>query len=171
MFLLVVALVVVVVLYLDLRSQYSALKAENTRLAENQVLLMVPEGQAEALANWLESHPEQTGQLIERATKPNSSTSAASESAVSEQIPAEAGTKTMQSDPPQAGRTDAKPLPEPAAENPAPADPAAAQTLPDALQPVVVSESGNGVKVIALPHGGIRVTTRDESKPTAAEKK
>lgn len=44
----------------------------------------------------------------------------------------------------------------------------AANTNPIPLKPeknsVIVSETKDGVKVIKLPHGGIRVTTRDESQ-------
>ena len=131
-FLLVVICAVMTILYLDLRHKFANLEAKNRELAASQVLLMVPDDQAEALAAWLESHPQQTEQLLKRVeTKAND------------------GTK-----PSSATKADGPLKPDAAVPN--------QEALPDALVPEVISENDDGVKVIVLPHGGIRVTTRED---------
>ncbi|MCL2919658.1 membrane anchored protein in chemotaxis locus [Shewanella litorisediminis] len=114
--------VVITVLYFDLRVKYAQLKDRNAELAASQVLLMVPDSQAEALAQWLETHPRETERLLKQVeTKANEGDGVATDDSVKE-----------------------------------------TESIPKALVPEVISENSDGVKVIALPNGGIRVTTRDE---------
>lgn len=121
-FLLVLFSVVITVLYFDLRVKYTKLKDRNAELAASQVLLMVPDSQAEALAQWLESHPRETERLLKQV-----------------EIKANEGDGVREDNSQEAG------------------------SIPRSLVPEVISENSDGVKVIALPNGGIRVTTRDEN--------
>ncbi|QYJ74071.1 membrane anchored protein in chemotaxis locus [Shewanella sp. FJAT-52076] len=120
-FLLALFSVVITVLYFDLRVKYTELKVKNAELAASQVLLMVPDSQAEALAQWLESHPRETERLLKQV-----------------EIKANGG-DGVKEDSTQG-----------------------AESIPRKLVPEVISENSDGVKVISLPDGGIRVTTRDE---------
>lgn len=130
LFVLVLITVVMTGLYLDLRHKFSALEEKNRELADSQVLLMVPDDQAEALARWLETHPNETQRLLQRVeTKANS----ADEKPAGEELPVSPKSNDNQ-----------------------------ASEIPEALVPEVISENEDGVKVIVLPHGGIRVTTREE---------
>ncbi|MGL4613235.1 MAG: membrane anchored protein in chemotaxis locus, partial [Shewanella sp.] len=51
-------------LTLDYRHKITLLKAEVKQLEASQVLLMVPELHAEAIATWLTQHPEQTQVML-----------------------------------------------------------------------------------------------------------
>lgn len=122
------AAAVTTALYLDLRHKFAGLEAQNRELAASQVLLMVPDDQAQALAQWLESHPNETERLLKRVeNKANN--------AIDDYQRDEASSPKQQD---------------------------AQGDIPEALVPEVISENADGVKVIVLPHGGIRVTTREE---------
>ncbi|WP_372872626.1 membrane anchored protein in chemotaxis locus [Shewanella sp.] len=133
-FVLLVACVVMTGLYFDLRHKFASLEAKNSELEASQVLLMVPEGQAEALAAWLESHPSQTQQLLQRM-EPVSQPPYGDASA-------------------QAVNTEIDAVSKPGSASDA--------QLPNTSNQKLESENEDGVKVIVLPHGGIRVTTREE---------
>ncbi|QSX39663.1 membrane anchored protein in chemotaxis locus [Shewanella cyperi] len=138
LFLLGLALVAVLALYLDVQRKNRVLQQEIQRLQNSQVLLMVPDAQAEAIAEWLSRHPDATDVIIRDARKQQQQDPAAGTSSQpQEQLPL-SPLKPV-SDLPHTDEPDAP-----------------------SLQPVVVSESADGVKVINLPHGGIRVTTREE---------
>lgn len=124
LFLMTVAIFVLAGLSIDLYRKNEVLKVDVQRLENSQVLLMVPEEQAELIANWLEQHPTQTQSLINM---------------VAQKQPHVDEIKTVTK-----AQTPLK-MPESASGN------------------TLESESEDGVKVIKLPHGGIRVTTRDET--------
>ncbi|MGI2171677.1 membrane anchored protein in chemotaxis locus [Shewanella sp. MF05960] len=132
LFLCFVAILVLGSLYLDSRRKMTLLTKEVEQLKSSQVLLMVPEDQAENISNWLLMHPEQTQAMIS-----------------------------------QSGKNDTKSvLVGPGAEAPnndklSPSTDSS-QTLP--THEVIVSENAQGVKVIRLPNGGIRVTTREDKQ-------
>lgn len=124
LFLMTVAIFVLAGLSTDLYRKNEVLKLDVQRLENSQVLLMVPDEQAELIANWLEQHPAQTQSLINMVAQKQ----------------------------PQVGETKTVTKVQAASEVPK-------NTSGNTLE----SESEDGVKVIKLPHGGIRVTTRDEA--------
>ncbi len=130
-FLLVIAVVCLASLYFDLAKKNRELNAEVIELKASQVLLMVPDEQAEQIANWLAKYPEQTKAMAARAAKGEDITMAFGP-----------GTELMSSD---------------TVENSS----SSQQALNPALSSQAVTENAQGVKVITLPHGGIRVTTRE----------
>jgi hypothetical protein len=121
MFLMTIVILVLAGLSFDLNKKNDLLRLDVKRLKDSQVLLMVPDEHAAAIAHWLESNPKQTQSFINMATKPS---------------------KRMQATTPE--QTIIESIAEPTGDE-------------------LVSESEDGVKVIKLPHGGIRVTTRDET--------
>lgn len=135
-FLSFIAIVVLAGLYIDAHQKVTLLEQDVARLTASQVLLMVPDDQAANIANWLTQHPEQTQAII-----------------------ASAGNKQPQSVLFGPGTLDDAPFTDiDKVEHDA--DVAAEQID----QEVIVSEDAQGVKVIRLPNGGIRVTTRDDKK-------
>lgn len=150
LFLLTLAVITLSSLYFDMLKKNDLLKADVTRLEASQVLLMVPDEQAADIANWLAQHPEQTETIIEFAGRDKNSTygnlgnnDRQQSVSLGPQITAE-----MSIADPSMTQID---------HNKPPSD-------------VVVSENADGVKVIRLPHGGIRVTTRELSKETESER-
>ncbi|WP_445776246.1 membrane anchored protein in chemotaxis locus [Shewanella sp.] len=131
LFLCLVAILVLGSLYVDSQRKMSLLSKEIEQLKASQVLLMVPEDQAENIANWLLNHPEQTQAMINQTGKNEA--------------------KSVLIGPGAAVATNDQLS--------SPAD--SSQTLP--TQEVIVSENAQGVKVISLPNGGIRVTTREDT--------
>jgi hypothetical protein len=121
LFLMTIVILVLAGLSFDLNKKNDLLRLDVKRLENSQVLLMVPDEHAAAIAHWLESNPKQTQSFINMATKPSKKVATTiPEQTVKDSITESAGDK-------------------------------------------LVSESEDGVKVIKLPHGGIRVTTRDET--------
>ncbi|GGQ26442.1 membrane anchored protein in chemotaxis locus [Shewanella litoralis] len=131
-FLCFVAILVLGSLYVDSQRKMTLLSKEIEQLKASQVLLMVPEDQAENIANWLLTHPEQTQAMISKTGKDEAKSVLIGPGA-------DASNHDKLSSP-----TDSS------------------QTLP--TQEVIVSENAQGVKVISLPNGGIRVTTREDKQ-------
>ena len=73
LFLLLISTIVAGSLYLDMRHKNSLLEARIDLLEKSQVLLMVPDDQAQALADWMATNPEITQTLIKQA-KPGAQT-------------------------------------------------------------------------------------------------
>ncbi|MGL4713104.1 MAG: membrane anchored protein in chemotaxis locus [Shewanella sp.] len=165
MLLMGITILVLGALSLDYRRKNSLLQAEVKRLESSQVLLMVPDEQAEAIATWLSSHPDQTKVMLQLASP-------------GERKAVEIGPNVPLNVPPLLDKQSAvgdndttkhhaeqefsipTHLQVPAAR----VNSASMLTEPKnaAMLPVVISENADGVKVISLPNGGIRVTTRKE---------
>ncbi|MFV7666746.1 membrane anchored protein in chemotaxis locus [Shewanella algae] len=140
LFLFLVALVVVAALYWDLRQKNRQLSEKVAQLESSQVLLMVPDEQAAIIADWMSSHPQQTASLLD-VIRPKVTSGTEPEAQTSTKLSVSPGDISPERTRGEAGAT--VPLP--------------AQT-----EDARVTELENGVKVIRLPHGGIRVTTREE---------
>ena len=140
LFLFLVALVVVAALYWDLRQKNRQLSEKVAQLESSQVLLMVPDEQAAIIADWMSRHPQQTASLLD-VIRPKVTSRTGPEAPTSANLSVPPGDISPERTPGEAGAT--VPLP--------------AQT-----EDTRVTELENGVKVIRLPHGGIRVTTREE---------
>ncbi|GAB1080453.1 membrane anchored protein in chemotaxis locus [Shewanella algae] len=140
LFLFLVALVVVAALYWDLRQKNRQLSEKVAQLESSQVLLMVPDEQAAIIADWMSRHPQQTASLLD-VIRPKVTSGTEPEAQTSTKLSVSPGDISPERTQGEAGAT--VPLP--------------AQT-----EDARVTELENGVKVIRLPHGGIRVTTREE---------
>lgn len=140
LFLFLVALVVVAALYWDLRQKNRQLSEKVAQLESSQVLLMVPDEQAAIIADWMSRHPQQTASLLD-VIRPKMTSGTEPEAQTSTKLSVSPGDISPERTQGEAGAT--VPLP--------------AQT-----EDARVTELENGVKVIRLPHGGIRVTTREE---------
>ncbi|GAB1072150.1 hypothetical protein AYI83_13355 [Shewanella algae] len=140
LFLFLVALVVVAALYWDLRQKNRQLSEKVAQLESSQVLLMVPDEQAAIIADWMSRHPQQTASLLD-VIRPKVTSGTEPEAPTSTKLSVSPGDISPERTQGEAGAT--VPLP--------------AQT-----EDARVTELENGVKVIRLPHGGIRVTTREE---------
>lgn len=159
MVLMSIAIVCLGALSFDYHRKILKLRSDVKRLESTQIMLMVPDEQAQAIADWLASHPEQTKAMLKMA---------------------EPGVQTAVTLGPQAAFSSAEvpSLLDRASNGNAKAQ-AQMDSVPDALRsetapsvsrdsvqpldnaPVVISENADGVKVISLPNGGIRVTTRE----------
>ncbi|WP_443019956.1 membrane anchored protein in chemotaxis locus [Shewanella sp. OMA3-2] len=136
-------------LYYDAVKKNDLLNADVARLTASQVLLMVPDEQAADIANWLAQHPEQTETIIEFAGRDKSNTyGALGESTRQQKVLLRPKIATEHS-------TTERSVTQMVHDKP-PAD-------------VLMSENSDGVKVIRLPHGGIRVTTRELPKETESQ--
>lgn len=147
-FLLLVTSVTFGGLYLDTWQKNNRLSEQVNTLKQSQVLLSVPEEQASIIVNWMNTHPE----YIEGMLKQAKSTAETSGVEVASQpfkgLISIDGTKKG---------------PDTPIEN-------IAATAEEETKGVVhsakvksakvIEESAEGVKTIALPHGGIRITTR-----------
>ncbi|TVL10490.1 membrane anchored protein in chemotaxis locus [Shewanella algae] len=140
LFLFLVALVVVAALYWDLRQKNRQLSEKVTQLESSQVLLMVPDEQAAIIADWMSRHPQQTASLLD-VIRPKVTSGTGPEAPTSANLSVPPGDISPERTPGEAG---------------------AAVPLPAQTEDTRVTELENGVKVIRLPHGGIRVTTREE---------
>lgn len=184
-FLLSVAVFVFASLYLETRHKNELLVSEVQRLESSQVLLMVPDEQAEVVAKWMSENPEATKALLEQA-KPkqevkvsvgpgvvdtpafdkNSKTAALEVSdkhvdetqPVSESLPQAKRTENTIDDMIEVLPNEAVVTFQEAIENTISTDEGDESRL---IAPRTISEDEQGVKVIVLPHGGIRVTTRE----------
>ncbi|MGX9459951.1 hypothetical protein ACWXWU_01740 [Shewanella sp. A14] len=130
-----IIIIVLAGLYIEAQRKVTLLEQNVERLTASQVLLMVPEDQADNIANWLTQHPEQTQTIIASADNQSKSVLL--------------GPGVMANSP----FTDIDKV------NDSINDPSMQKK-----QEVVISENDQGVKVIRLPSGGIRVTTRDEKQ-------
>ncbi|MDL2195625.1 membrane anchored protein in chemotaxis locus [Shewanella algae] len=140
LFLFLVALVVVAALYWDLRQKNRQLSEKVAQLESSQVLLMVPDEQAAIIADWMSRHPQQTASLLD-VIRPKVTSGTEPEAQTSTKLSVPPGDISPERTPGEAGAT---------------------ALLPAQIEDARVTELENGVKVIRLPHGGIRVTTREE---------
>ncbi|QYJ95131.1 hypothetical protein [Shewanella spartinae] len=191
-FLLLVCCLVTGSLYLDLRHKNGLLEEKVAQLEKSQVLLMVPDEQAKALADWMENNPEFTQSIIKQAEPgsqvrveigPEVPEAIARQEAVSLTDRLSEQTDSLDEQTAnfneQQDQTSLTPL-LPAADaeessqgehlsehqreqKVASATDKAKQDGQTPSQPVKLSEDKDGVKVISLPHGGIRVTTREDN--------
>lgn len=158
-----IAIVCLGALSFDYHRKNVKLRADVKRLESTQVMLMVPDEQAQVIADWLATHPEQTKAMLKMVAP-------GEHKAVT--LGPEASVANGENIPPlleQVPDTGKQLLPEPQ-----PAAPLAIQRLQTESTvateprqgstkiPVVITENADGVKVISLPNGGIRVTTREE---------
>ncbi len=193
-------------LYFDVRHKNTLLLSEVERLQSSQVLLMVPDEQAEVVAKWMSEHPKATAELLQHA-KPQQEIKVTvgpgaevSESAAHKTSQKESPTVAQmgQDDivvPSSIARASDKNIAEPLTDRDPPSNttdlsllsadtnatiPATELALPlqtegvkndggggkaekELVVPLIISENEDGVKVISLPHGGIRVTTRENN--------
>ncbi|QYJ85028.1 hypothetical protein K0I73_12410 [Shewanella mesophila] len=184
LFLLLISTIVAGSLYLDMRHKNSLLEARIDQLEKSQVLLMVSDDQAQALADWMAKNPEVTQTLIKQA-KPGVQTSVEiGPGVVSNEIQIESHADenlnvSISSDINRATSDDKQNvndivIPMRASVSDDVVDSAqidqsdlAADGLKvdehSKIEVIKLSEDKDGVKVISLPHGGIRVTTREDN--------
>ncbi|MFB2637801.1 membrane anchored protein in chemotaxis locus [Shewanella bicestrii] len=158
--LMAIAILCLGALSLDYHRKITALRDDVKRLESTQILLMVPDEQAEAIASWLASHPDQTKAMLKLASPGEQKAVTLGPEAFSAsdaKIP-----PTLEKpveDKPSQQQTAVDPVPESLRSE---ALSAATEAQPQSSNvPVVISENADGVKVISLPNGGIRVTTRE----------
>ncbi|QYK00298.1 hypothetical protein [Shewanella psychrotolerans] len=184
LFLLLISTIVTGSLYLDMRHKNSLLEARIDQLEKSQVLLMVPDAQAQALADWMAKNPEVTQSLIKQA-KPGVRTSVEIGPGVDSDEP------TLESDTGEnlrvatngdisSATSEAKqdvsdvviPMRASVGDDMANnAQTVLSESAADGvkidelskIELIKLSEDKDGVKVISLPHGGIRVTTREDN--------
>ena len=163
MVLMMMTIVCLGALSFDYHRIYIKLLADVKRLASTQVVLMVPDEQAKVIADWLATHPEQTKAMLKMVA------------------PGEHNAVTLGPEMPAADGNNIPPLLEKVPEmdkqqlsSQSPAESSVSLRLQNEAAlttevrqestqvPVVISENADGVKVISLPNGGIRVTTREE---------
>jgi len=191
-FLLSIGVFVTTSLYFDVRHKNELLLSEVERLQSSQVLLMVPDEQAEVVAKWMAEHPEATQALLSHA-KPQQEVKVTVGPGV--EVSEAQAHKTSQDksrDTAQLGQDDivvpsniartsdqqvdkrltdgssadeAMDLSSLSSETPPNITEADGSKLEKELVevPLTISENEDGVKVISLPHGGIRVTTRENN--------
>lgn len=152
-----IAIVCLGALSLDYHRKISLLRDEVKRLESTQVLLMVPDEQAEAIATWLASHPDQTKAMLKLASP-------------GEQKAVTLGPETLTAPedniPPLLDKSlDKLPTMDKSSEQNQTQTPLMLEqpntTNGSGTVPVIISENADGVKIISLPNGGIRVTTRE----------
>lgn len=154
-----IAIVCLGALSLDYYRKISLLRDEVKRLESTQVLLMVPDEQAEAIATWLASHPDQTKAMLKLASP-------------GEQKAVTLGPETLTAPedniPPLLDKSLDKPL-DKSLDKSSEQNQTQTPLMPEQSNttnstgtvPVIISENADGVKIISLPNGGIRVTTRE----------
>ncbi len=182
--LLSVAVFTLTSLYLEIRHKNELLVLEVERLEGTQVLLMVPDEQAEVVAKWMSDNPEATKAMLTQA-KPQQEVkvSFGPDNEEQEQSPHQLDQIDKINQPIKKAempeRIEANPesrVVESAVEVPIPINASVQSsemqdvkaikndnnvTRKGYLEAQTVSENDQGVKVIVLPHGGIRVTTRE----------
>ncbi len=207
--LLTIAVLVSSSLFWESRQKNKLLLGEIEQLKQTQVLLMVPDDQAQAVANWMSQHPEATQTLLSQAKSgeqitlevgPGATSADITNSQVahSEMIITDTDSSVLELSTNQGNSSrveDTKPYSDNNLQVPVSLvrDSAGNALLPDdqqsdklnhanenvmpigepnkvssnldeqTLQSSTLSESKDGVKVISLPHGGIRVTTRENN--------
>ncbi|QYJ80554.1 membrane anchored protein in chemotaxis locus [Shewanella acanthi] len=165
--LMAIAIISLAALSLDYSHKISLLREDVKRLESSQVLLMVPDEQAKPIADWLASHPDQTKALLKLATPgEQKQITLGPESEPSNAVPPLLENNTKPENPTSIEQTpNAEQTLSPLAPKTS-ADVSANSHVTDTLgqtaeQPITISESADGVKVISLPNGGIRITTRE----------
>lgn len=148
-----IAIVCLGALSLDYHRKISLLRDDIKRLESTQVLLMVPDEQAEAIATWLASHPDQTKAMLKLASP-------------GEQKAVTLGPETLKvpenSIPPLLDKSPTMDKSSEQKQIQTPLMPEQPNTTNGSgAVPVIISENADGVKIISLPDGGIRVTTRE----------
>lgn len=146
-----IAIVCLGALSLDYHRKINLLRDEVKRLESTQVLLMVPDEQAEAIATWLASHPDQTKAMLKLASP-------------GEQKAVTLGPETVTTPEDNIPPLLDKSLDKSSEQNQTqtPLMPEQSNTINSTgTVPVIISENADGVKIISLPNGGIRVTTRE----------
>lgn len=178
--LLSVAVFVLASLYLETRHKNKLLVLEVERLEGTQVLLMVPDEQAEVVAKWMSENPEATKAILTQAKpqqKVNVSVGPGNEAQAdkaslidnTEQINKRIDNVEML-DQASANLIETELIEKGKEENTqnnlgiTSSEATEVNVSPNAKNIAnarTVSENDEGVKVIVLPHGGIRVTTRE----------
>lgn len=154
-------------LYFEAQHKVKLLSAEVKQLQSSQVLLMVADEQAEVVAKWMQNNPHFVQPAIDKA-KQGGSQALAIGPGGTERPPIIPNTvsKAQVGDNPKVAPVPVKAIAReadvvenhkkrPLKEKPVnqvPVRPKSAVTL---------EETDDGVKLISLPHGGVRVTTRD----------
>ncbi|MGI2259467.1 hypothetical protein [Shewanella sp. GXUN23E] len=121
------------------------LHAEVNSLKSSQVMLMVPDEQAQQLSDWLGANPQRVEELINMARKGER---------LNVEIEAETPALKQHSE----GGADEQPNIRDDNAQPQVGDNRAPSTAI-----TIESVDAQGIKVIRLPHGGIRVTTREDN--------
>ncbi|MBR9727348.1 membrane anchored protein in chemotaxis locus [Shewanella intestini] len=137
-FLLIVISIVLGSLYVDAAKKNKRLKLDVERLTNSQILLMVPDEQAVDIANWMSSHPQQTQSFVKKAQSEHVSSVVVNDESQTKKVSAQSSAESTKS---------------------------TEISTKFNNKTVVLSENEDGVKVIHLPHGGIRVTTREQQDP------
>ncbi|WP_076410962.1 hypothetical protein [Shewanella sp. UCD-KL12] len=205
-FLLTIALVVSSSLFWDMSQKNVLLLQEVEELKKTQVLLMVPDEQAQAVASWMAQHPEATQTLLSQAKPgeqvtleigPGAFRSAAesdevtaNDAKLSDPEPEMSQGVGIKAQVPLISKQQEKQIPVSLAResglnellpeidqqssklnhannNVLPIDEAnkvSSNHEQQAQEVLTLSEDKDGVKVISLPHGGIRVTTRENNQ-------
>lgn len=190
-------------LYFEQVHKVKSLSAEVKQLKQSQVLLMVPDEQAEAMANWMANNPHFVQSFVDKAKQGESTVLPIGPGIQQKQSDQEKTKGLMMPDAGSASKSELEPKPKPkhkqAPESsnrltPAKVNPASSGALakmtstanasPEPLaereavpehaglikfsskerapkKAVTLTETAEGVKLISLPHGGIRVTTRE----------
>lgn len=173
MVLMAIAIICLGVLSLDYRHKINLLHEDVKRLESTQVLLMVPDEHAEVIATWLATHPDQTQAMLklaspgeQKAVTLGFDTSQSADVAQKEQgnIPPLLDNAPVTEKSPNTDVVQTPFMSEPSPLNlalPSKSDEQPNTKVSVEVVPVVVSENADGVKVISLPNGGIRVTTRE----------
>jgi len=191
-FLLSIGVFVTTSLYFDVRHKNELLLSEVERLQSSQVLLMVPDEQAEVVAKWMAEHPEATQALLSHA-KPQQEVKVTVGPGV--EVSEAQAHKTSQDKSRNAAQLDQDDIVVPSniartsdqqvdkrltdgssADEAMDLSSLSSETPPNITEadgsklekelvevPLTISENEDGVKVISLPHGGIRVTTRENN--------
>lgn len=156
MLLMGIAIVCLGALSLDYHRKISLLRDDVKRLESTQVLLMVPDEQAEAIATWLASHPDQTKAMVklaslgqQKAVTLGPETLKAQADNIAPLLDKSLDTSPTMDKSSELNQTQAQLMPE-----------QANTTHGAGAVPVIISKNADGVKIISLPNGGIRVTTR-----------
>ncbi|WP_298768954.1 hypothetical protein [uncultured Shewanella sp.] len=130
-------------LYFDSWQKNTQLKQDVQRLKNSQVILSVSTEQAPIIVNWMNSHPEYVAGLIESV---QSQVGVASRQS---RLRSDNGLISIQNNALKQDRL------------------AQGEFLPSEdkkrrlmVEEKMIAESAEGIKTIALPHGGIRITTR-----------
>lgn len=162
--LMAIAILCLGALSLDYRHRNSLLREDIKRLESTQVLLMVPDEQAEAIATWLASHPDQTKAMLQLAAPGEQKAVAIGPESTQISVPPLLGKQSAAMDTAK-DKANQQPLVPTLLQTPEAEVKAATSPIESnkaQMLPVVISENADGVKVISLPNGGIRVTTRKE---------
>ncbi|NRD73365.1 hypothetical protein HQQ94_08935 [Shewanella sp. VB17] len=186
--LLSVAVFVLTLLYLDVWRKNTLLALDIERLESSQVLLMVPDEHAEAVAKWMSENPEATKKLLVQAqpkqkikvnfgpdtglekdhvglfNQAQNSDRLATEIEIFDELKLNANDELLMSN---SGNKDDISILLQGSEAVSKLSIVNVNNIDksvDAKQVIgahTVSENAEGVKIIVLPHGGIRVTTRE----------